>query len=158
MEIIMTPRIQNPYKSAPDGLKAMMALEASIAASGLEHSLMELVKMRASQINGCAFCLHMHATAARAHGETEMRLYMLNAWRESPLYSDRERAALAWTEALTLLAATGAPDANYELLKSAFNEKEQVNLTFLIGSINLWNRLQVGFRAVHPVEAVRVAV
>jgi AhpD family alkylhydroperoxidase len=158
VEIIMTPRIQNPYKSAPDGLKAMMALEASIAASGLEHSLMELVKMRASQINGCAFCLHMHATAARVHGETEMRLYMLNAWRESPLYSDRERAALAWTEALTRLADTGAPDADYELFKSAFNEKEQVNLTFLIGSINLWNRLQVGFRAVHPVEELRVAV
>jgi AhpD family alkylhydroperoxidase len=153
MEKIMIPRIKDAYKTVPEGIKAMMALEASIAASGLEHSLIELVKLRASQINGCAFCIHMHVTAARAKGETEMRLYMLNAWRESPLYSDRERAALAWTEALTLIAATAAPDADYALLKAEFNETEQVNLTMLIGSINLWNRLQVGFRAVHPVDA-----
>jgi AhpD family alkylhydroperoxidase len=154
----MTPRIQNPFKSAPDSLKAMMALEASITASGLEMSLLELVRMRASQINGCAYCIHMHATEARAHGESEMRLYMLPAWRESPLYNDRERAALAWTEALTLLADTGAPDADYALFKSAFTEAEQVSLTFQIGSINLWNRLQVGFRAAHPVDKLRVAV
>ena len=100
----MTPRVKNPFKTAPDGIKAMMALEASIKASGLEHGLLELVKLRASQLNGCAFCIHMHATDARARGESEMRLYMLNAWRESPLYTDRERAALAWTEALTLVA------------------------------------------------------
>jgi AhpD family alkylhydroperoxidase len=154
----MTPRLQNPFKSAPDSLKAMMALEASISAGGLEPSLLELVRMRASQINGCAYCIHMHATAARGHGETEMRLYMLPAWRESPLYSDRERAALAWTEALTRVADTGAPDADYALLKSLFTEAEQASLTFLIGSINLWNRIQVGFRASHPVEALRVAV
>jgi AhpD family alkylhydroperoxidase len=154
----MTPRVQNPFKSAPDSLKAMMALEASIGASGLEPRLLELVRMRASQINGCAYCIHMHATAARAHGETEMRLYMLPAWRESPLYNDRERAALAWTEALTRVAETGAPDADYELIRSAFTEAEQVSLTFLIGSINLWNRMQVGFRASHPVETLRVAV
>ncbi|WP_340646602.1 carboxymuconolactone decarboxylase family protein [Phenylobacterium sp.] len=149
----MTPRVKNPFKHIPDGLKAMMAVEASVAASSLEHSLVELVKLRASQINGCAFCIHMHVTDARAHGETEMRLHMLNAWRESPLYSDRERAALAWTEALTLLAATGAPDADFELVKGQFSEVEQVNLTLAIGAINLWNRLQVGLRAAHAVEA-----
>ncbi len=149
----MTPRINNAFKLVPAGIKAMMALEASIDASGLETSLLELIRMRASQINGCAFCIHMHVSAARAHGETEMRLHMLGAWRESPLYSDRERPALAWTEALTLVAATGAPDADYELFKAQFSEAEQVNLTMLIGSINLWNRLQIGFRAVHPVEA-----
>lgn len=149
----MTPRLKNPHKSAPDGIKAMMALEASFEKSGLEESLRHLVKLRASQINGCAFCIHMHATDARKHGDSEMRLYMLNAWRESPLYSDRERAALAWTEALTLLAQTGAPDADYELVKAQFSEAEQVQLTLLIGAINVWNRLQVGFRASHPVDA-----
>lgn len=148
----MTPRIKNPIDAAPESIKTMMALESSIKASGLEPSLLKLVKMRASQINGCAFCLHMHATEARAQGETEMRLYMLNAWRESPLYTDRERAALAWTESLTLLSETGAPDADYETLKGVFNESEQVYLTLAIGAINLWNRLQVGFRAVHPVD------
>ncbi|HYZ23703.1 MAG TPA: carboxymuconolactone decarboxylase family protein, partial [Rhodopila sp.] len=111
-----------------------------------------LVEMRASQINGCAFCIHMHATEARAQGESEMRLYMLNAWRESSLYTPRERAALAWTEALTRLADTGAPEEDYELLKAHFTEAEQVNLTLAIGAINTWNRLQVGFRAAHPVD------
>jgi AhpD family alkylhydroperoxidase len=153
----MTPRVKHPFKHIPDGLNAMTAVEASVAASGLEHSLLELVKLRASQINGCAFCIHMHVTDARAAGESEMRLYMLNAWRESPLYSDRERAALAWTEALTLLAATGAPDEDFEMLKAQFSEAEQVHLTLAIGAINLWNRLQVGLRAVHPVDAADVA-
>jgi AhpD family alkylhydroperoxidase len=153
----MSKRLQNPIKAAPNGITAMMAVEKTIRESGLEHSLLELVKLRASQINGCAFCIHMHTTAARARGETEMRLYMLNAWRESSLYSDRERAALAWTEALTLLARTGAPDADYDLIKAAFTESEQVNLTLAIGAINLWNRLQVGFRAAHPVDAADVA-
>lgn len=153
----MTPRIKDAHKLAPNSIKAMMALEASNAASGLENPLMELVKLRASQINGCAYCIHMHSTHARKHGETEMRLYMLNAWRELPLYTARERAALAWTEALTLLAATGAPDAEYDLLKREFSDKEQVSLTMLIGSINVWNRLQVGFRALHPVDKVDAA-
>jgi AhpD family alkylhydroperoxidase len=148
----MTARLQNYYKLAPEGFKAMLALEASIKASGLEHTIVELVKMRASQINGCAFCLHMHATDARKAGETEMRLYLLNAWRESPLYTPRERAALAWTEALTRLADTGAPDNDYELVRAQFSEAEQVQLTLLIGAINVWNRIAVGFRAVHPVE------
>lgn len=148
----MTPRLNAPFKLAPEGIKALMALEASFASTTLEHSLRELVKLRASQINGCAYCIHMHATDARKNGETEMRLYMLNAWRESPLYSARERAALAWTEALTLVSETGAPDADYTLVQGQFSETEQVQLTLLIGTINMWNRLQVGFRAQHPVE------
>jgi AhpD family alkylhydroperoxidase len=148
----MHPRLNDHIKLAPDAVKAMMALEAGIAKSGLEESLRHLVKLRASQINGCAFCIHMHTTEARKHGDSEMRLYMLNAWRESTLYSDRERAALAWTEALTLVAQTGAPDADYDLVKAQFSEAEQVQLTFLIGAINVWNRLQVGFRAAHPVS------
>lgn len=146
----MTPRLTNPYKHAPDGLKAMMALEASFASSGLEHSLIELVKLRASQINGCAFCIHMHATDARKAGESEMRLYMLHAWRESTLYTPREAAALAWTEALTRLAETGAPDGDYERLRAHFSDAEQVQLTLLIGAINVWNRLQVGLRPARP--------
>lgn len=148
----MIPRIDAPYKLFPEAIKAMTALETAVKNSGLEHSLIHLVKLRASQINGCAYCIHMHATDARAQGETEMRLYMLSAWRESPLYSDRERAALAWTESLTLLAATGAPDGDYEWLKREFTEIEQVKLTLLIGAINVWNRLQVGFRVLHPVD------
>ena len=153
----MSPRVKTPFNHIPEGLKAMMAVEASIAASGLEHGLLHLVKMRASQINECAYCLHMHATDARAQGETEMRLYMLNAWRESSLYSDRERAALTWTEALTRLADTGAPDEDYAMLRAQFSEAEQVNLTLEIGAINLWNRLQVGLRAPHPVDRARDA-
>jgi AhpD family alkylhydroperoxidase len=146
----MTPRIANAFRLIPAGYKAMSAVEASIRESGLEKKLLYLVKLRASQINHCAFCIHMHATEARAIGETEMRIYMLNAWRESPLYSARERAALAWTEALTLVADTQAPDEVYEELKAHLNEIEQVNLTLQIGAINVWNRLQVGFRAEHP--------
>lgn len=151
----MTPRIENPFTLAPESIKAMRDLEASFLATTLEPALRELVKMRASQINGCAFCLHMHATHARAAGESEMRIYLLNAWRDSTLYTARERAALAWTEALTLVAATGAPDADYAALKAAFSETEQVQLTLLIGAINTWNRLQVGFRVAHPVDAPR---
>jgi len=149
----MTPRLKDHFKAAnPEIMKAMLALSAAVAKCGLEHSLLELVKIRASQINRCAFCIHMHTTDARKAGESEMRIYMLPAWRESPLYSDRERAALAWTEALTLVAETDAPDEDYALLKAQFSESEQVNLTMAIGVINTWNRLQVGFRGQHPVE------
>ncbi|MEO1090678.1 MAG: carboxymuconolactone decarboxylase family protein [Pseudomonadota bacterium] len=151
----MTPRVQAPHKVAPEGVKAMLALEAAIAASGLEHGLIELVKLRASQINGCAYCIHMHATDLRKSGETEMRLYMLNAWRESSLYTYRERAALAWTDALTRLAETGAPDDDYDLVNTAFTEREVVHLTLAIGAINVWNRFAVGLRAAHPTDAVR---
>ena len=118
---------------------------------------LELVKLRASQINGCAYCIHMHATFLRKHGESEMRLYMLDAWRESALYDERERAALGWTEALTRLADTHAPDEDYERLKAQFTEAEQVGLTLAIGAINTWNRLQVGFRAAHPADKARHA-
>ena len=153
----MTPRLDNAFKLAPEPLKAMLALEASLQASGLDHGLLELVKLRASQINGCASCIHMHTTDLRKHGESEMRLYMLNAWRESSLYSARERAALAWTDALTRVSETGAPDADYELLKAEFSPEEQVNLTLAIGAINTWNRLNVAFRVAHPAEGAREA-
>jgi len=148
----MTPRIRNPHALAPEAIKAMTALEQSFTKSGLDHDLLELVKFRVSQINGCAFCLHMHATDLRRHGESEMRLYMLSAWRESTLYSDRERAALGWAEALTRLPETGAPDADYDAVKAAFSDAEQVWLTMAIGAINTWNRLQVAFRVAHPVD------
>ena len=146
----------NFYQAAPDTIKALVAVENQITASGLEQSLIELVKTRASQINGCAYCINMHTEDARKHGETEQRLYLLNAWRESPLYSERERAALAWTEALTLVAETHAPDADYEAVRAQFTDSELVNLTTLIGAINAWNRIAIGFRAVHPVK-VKVA-
>ena len=148
----MTPRIQNHLKYIPEGFKALMSVSAAVKASGIEPRTLELAKVRASQINGCAACLYMHTTEAREAGETEMRLYMLSAWRDSPLFTDRERAALAWTEALTLLADRHAPDEDYDMLKAQFTEAEQVQLTLAIGLINLWNRLQVGVRAVHPVE------
>jgi AhpD family alkylhydroperoxidase len=134
-------------------MKALVALEAQIQASGLEKSLIELVKIRASQINGCAFCINMHTADARKQGETEQRLYLLNAWRESPLYTDRERAALAWTEAVTLIADTHAPDDLYEAVRADFSESETVNLTMLIGAINAWNRIAISFRAIHPMKA-----
>jgi len=147
----MHPRL-NPFAAAPAAIKAMVALETQLKASGLEHSLFELVKIRASQINGCAFCLHMHTRDARAAGEREERIHLLPAWRESPLFSERERAALAWTEALTLVAETHAPDEVYDRLRAHFTEEEQVNLTLLIGAINAWNRLAIGFRSIHPRE------
>ena len=148
----MKPRLD--YKAAaPAAYQAMLALETKVRGFGLDHRIVELVKTRASQINGCAFCLHMHTADARRLGETEERLYLLDAWRESPLYSDRERAALAWTEALTRVADTHAPDADYELLAAQFTAEEQVQLTLLIVAINGWNRLAVGFRSLHPVAA-----
>ena len=147
----MKPRM-NYYQAAPDTLKALIAVDDQIKASGLEQSLIELVKTRASQINGCAFCINMHTEDARKRGETEQRLYLLNAWRESPLYTDRERAALAWTEAVTLISETHAPDDVYEQVRAQFSEQETVNLTTLIGTINAWNRIAISFRAVHPVK------
>ena len=140
----------NPMETAPGAYEAVRTVETYIQRCGLEKPLIELVKMRASQINGCAFCLDMHSHNARKHGETEQRLYLLNAWRESSLYSPRERAALAWTEAVTRIAETGAPDADYEALRAHFTPVEIVNLTTLIGTINLWNRLAISFRTPHP--------
>lgn len=141
----------DPYKIAPKAVQAIMGLETYVAQSGLEKSLLELVKIRASQINGCAFCLHMHTNDARKLGESEDRMHLLSAWRESPLYTPRERAALAWTEALTLLAQTHAPDADYEEMRRHFTEEEAVKLAMAIMTINVWNRLAVGFRRIHPV-------
>lgn len=145
----MKPRI-NPFAASPAAMQSWLEFGKNLDFK-LEDSLMDLVKIRASQINGCAFCLHMHTTAARQLGEAEERIYLLDSWRESPLYSDRERAALAWTEALTLVSETRAPDNDYQGLKAHFTEEEQVTLTLLIVAINGWNRIQVGFRAVHPV-------
>jgi AhpD family alkylhydroperoxidase len=139
--------------TAPQAYAAVSAVERYIQSCGLEKSLIELVKMRASQINGCAYCLDMHSRDARHHGETEQRLYVLTAWRESPLYSPRERAALAWTECLTKVATEGAPDDAYAALEAHFSPKEIVEVSILIGLINLWNRLAIGMRAQHPVAA-----
>ena len=146
----MTARL-DIYKTAPTLMKAMLALERAVQDNAaLEERLVELVKIRASQINGCAYCLHMHTADARAAGESEARLYLLNAWRESSLYSRREKAALAWTEALTLVAETHAPDDVFDTLASAFSPEEQAALTMLIVTINGWNRIAVGSRSVHP--------
>jgi AhpD family alkylhydroperoxidase len=147
----------NPYVVAPELTQPLIDLAKRVAQSGLEPSLAELVKIRASQLNGCAICLHMHTLEARKSGETEERLYMLNAWHESPLYSDRERAALAWTEALTRLSETGAPDDVYQQVQAQFTEKEQVTLTMMVAIINSFNRLGAGFRVAHPVSGQRQA-
>ena len=134
------------YDEEALAVRGMLRLEQSVKESTLEPLLIELVKMRASQINGCAFCLDKHGKDARAMGEDESRLDMLAAWREAPVYTDRERAALAWCESLTLLPETGAPDGDYEPLKEYFSEDEILALSFLIVVINGWNRLAVGFR------------
>jgi AhpD family alkylhydroperoxidase len=148
----MKPRL-NFYQAAPETMKALESLEAKVRASGLDPSLIELVKIRASQINGCAFCINMHTRDARKHGETEQRLYLLNAWREAPVYSDRERAALAWTEAVTLVSENHVPDDVYEGVRAQFSEAETVNLTMLVAAINAWNRIAISFRAIPPAEA-----
>lgn len=127
-------------------MEAMLVLEKYLAGSGLEASLLHLVKMRASQMNGCAYCLDMHSKDARAGGETEQRLYLLNAWREAPCYSDRERAALAWTEALTVVSEGQVPDDVFELASRHFSEKELVDLSLAVVAINGWNRLSIAFR------------
>jgi AhpD family alkylhydroperoxidase len=145
----MHPRV-NLNAGAPAAVKTLQEAQAQIEAGGLEYSLIELVKMRASQINGCAYCLHMHSQDARRAGEREERLHVLAAWRESSLYNERERAALAWTEAVTRLPETGAPDAEFEALKALFTEAEIVTLTLAIAMINLWNRVAVPLRTQHP--------
>jgi AhpD family alkylhydroperoxidase len=152
----MKPR-RNFYQAAPESIKALTAVETQIQSSGLELSLIELVRTRASQINGCAFCINMHTQDARKHGETEQRLYLLNAWREAPLFTDRERAALAWTEAVTLISETHAPDDVYEEVRKQFSEAETVSLTMLIATINGWNRLAIAFRSVPAVKSKAVA-
>jgi AhpD family alkylhydroperoxidase len=142
----MQPRLDY-RKYAPEPLKQLLALEKYIAESGLEPKLVHLLKMRASQINGCAYCLDMHSIDARAAGESEQRLYTLEAWRETPFFSDRERAALAWTESVTLISQTHAPDDVYAELQKQFTEKEIVDLTLVAAMINLWNRIAISTRA-----------
>ena len=142
----MKSRIEFPRVS-PAAVNAMLALQNYVKACGLPSSLLELVKLRASQINGCAYCIDMHTKDARAAGESEQRLYLLSAWRESPFYSDRERAALQWTESVTLLSETNVPDEDYAQARAHFSEEELVNLSMAIVAINGWNRLCVGFRA-----------
>ncbi|MCK9510444.1 MAG: carboxymuconolactone decarboxylase family protein [Pigmentiphaga sp.] len=148
----MTPRLSNPFQYANAGFQPLMALEAALKASPLEGTLLHLIKLRASQINGCAFCIQMHTAEAIRDGEAPLRLHMLPAWRESSLYSDRERAALAWTDTLTRVAETGAPDADWALVEAAFTVEERVWLSLAVGAINVWNRIQVGFRAPHPTD------
>jgi len=143
----MQPRIDY-RKFAQEPVKFLYEIEKYLAASGLAPKLLHLIKMRASQINGCAFCLDMHSLDARAAGETEQRLYTLDAWRETPFFSDRERAALEWAEAVTRVSETHVPDEVFEEVKKQFSEKEIVDLTLALGMINLWNRMAISLRAI----------
>ena len=151
----MTQRL-DPFAAAPAEMKAWLDMSLKIAPA-IEHSLLELVKIRASQINGCANCLNMHTADARKAGESEQRIYLLSAWHEAPCFSLRERAALAWTDALTLVSTARAPDAIYQALQAQFSDAEQVELTLLINTINGWNRIAVAFDLFNgdaPVRAV----
>jgi AhpD family alkylhydroperoxidase len=149
----------NYAKAAPAGYKAMLGLEEFLEHSGLEEPLLHLVRLRASQVNGCAYCLDMHWKDLRALGETEQRLYSLDAWRECPYYTDRERAALAWTEAVTLITNGHVPDAVYDAVRAHFDETELSALTFAVVTINAWNRLSIAARTVpgayQPAKAVK---
>jgi AhpD family alkylhydroperoxidase len=152
----MEPRL-DARAVCPEAIQAMLDFEQRIRELGLPKQLVRLVKIRASQLNGCAYCIHMHTREARAAGESEERLYLISAWRESPLFSPRERAALAWTESLTLLSETGAPDDAYAELARELDEAERVKLTLAIVAINGWNRIAVGFRQIHPAPSDRAA-
>lgn len=143
----MTPRIDFP-KQNPKPLQLMLNIESYLAGCGLDHRLLHLIKMRASQLNGCAYCIDMHSKDARGLGEDEQRLYALDAWRETPFFSERERAALEWTEAVTLISQGHVPDAVYNSVRAKFSEDELVSLTFAVTTINAWNRLSIAFRAV----------
>lgn len=142
----MSKQRLNYGKVSPEGIKGLLEIEKYIHNSGLDPVIFELVKMRASQLNGCAYCLDMHSKDAREYGETEQRIYLLNAWREAPFYSDKERAALEWTEALTLISENDISDELYESVSSHFDEKELMALTMTIVGINGWNRLSIAFR------------
>jgi AhpD family alkylhydroperoxidase len=134
------------YKASPEAIKALIALEVAVGKLGLDPKLVDLVKLRASQINGCAYCIDLHTADLRKAGETDRRLATLGVWRETPFFTERECAALAWTEALTDVAHTHVPDAAYEALAAQFSEAEQVNLTMAVNTINSWNRLSIGLR------------
>ncbi|HEY7122394.1 MAG TPA: carboxymuconolactone decarboxylase family protein [Ktedonobacterales bacterium] len=142
----MSARLNYP-KAAPGAYKAMLGLESYVNECGLEPTLLDLLRLRVSQINGCAYCIDMHWKDLRARGEEEQRLYMLNAWRESSLYSERERAALAWAESVTLVASNQVPDALFEQAHQHFSDKELADLTLAVIAINGWNRFNVAFRA-----------
>jgi AhpD family alkylhydroperoxidase len=148
----MTKRL-DPLVSGASLMQQLIEYGTKVVEAGLEKSLVALVEIRASQINGCAVCLYMHMRDAHQAGETDVRLFMLDAWRESPVYSARERAALGWTEALTLLASTHAPDDAYDAVKAEFSDEESVKLTMLINVINSFNRIGVGYRRSHPGKA-----
>lgn len=152
----MKPRL-NPRDAAPAAMNAMTQLHGFVRKCGLEHRLLELVKLRASQMNGCAWCMDMHTKELRADGESEQRIYLLSAWRECPFYSDRERAALAWTEALTALQSGDVPDEVYVKAREQFSEEELVNLTLAIVAINGANRINIAFRTVPGDYKVRRA-
>jgi AhpD family alkylhydroperoxidase len=153
----MMQRRLNPFTVAPDGVAALVGVENYLKTCGLDPKLIALVKIRISQINGCAYCLHMHTEEARKVGESEVRLHLLDAWHESNLYSARERAALAWAESLTNIAATHAPDSIYDEARRYFSEKELTDLSIAIAMINAWNRLCIGVRAIHPDDLAKAA-
>jgi AhpD family alkylhydroperoxidase len=138
----------DPRKAAPEVFRAMLELESAVRATGLDTNLLDLIRLRASQINGCAFCIDVHSKDLRAEGESEERLYLLDAWRESPFYNDRERAALAWTEAVTLISHGHVPDEVYAQARQQFSDEELAKLTLAIVAINGWNRFGISFRAV----------
>jgi AhpD family alkylhydroperoxidase len=144
-------------KVSPAAYKAVQALQGYVDQSSLEPKLRELIKIRASQINGCAFCLAMHTRDARKIGESDERMHLLDAWREAPIYSAREQAALAWTEALTLVSETHAPDDVFEQVRRQFSEAEIVDLTAAVAAINTWNRVAIAFRATPQVTAAKIA-
>jgi AhpD family alkylhydroperoxidase len=150
-EKIMQPRL-NPSEASPSSYKAISALEMHVQNSGLEKRLIHLIKLRASIINGCAFCVDMHVKEARHDGLGEQWINMISVWHESPVYDARERALLGWTDAVTNIAQTGIPDAAFECLRQNFSDEEMVKITVAIGTINVWNRVAVGFRAQHPVD------
>lgn len=144
----------NPFAVAPDAYKAVLALETYVRKdSGISHSLLHLIKLRASILNGCAHCVDMHVKEARKDGLSEQWINLCSVWREAGVYSDKERAVLAWTDALTLVSQTGAPDADFEPLCAHFSDAEITNITVAIGVINVWNRIAVGMRLQHPLDA-----
>ncbi|WP_137129789.1 carboxymuconolactone decarboxylase family protein [Rhizobium sp. FY34] len=147
----MQPRL-NFFKAAPEAYKAVLTLENFVQSCGLERRFIHLIKLRASIINGCAFCVDMHVKEARHDGLSEQWINLMSVWWESPVYDDKERALLTWVDAVTKIAETGIPDSAYAPLHQHFSEQELVNITVAIGAINIWNRLAVGFRSQHPVD------
>ena len=147
----------NFFEASPASYKAVAALEQHVQHSGLEKRLIHLIKLRASIINGCAFCVDMHVKEARHDGLSEQWINMMSVWPESPVYDARERALLGWVDAVTNVAQTGIPDAAYEALSKHFTEEERVKITVAIGTINVWNRLAIGFRSQHPIDDVAKA-